>query len=219
MKVWPSRYELGMLKTVSRKIGIIVLPVLGYLLMRFYWYTSKKTFHRLNEITPDQTIVVCWHGELLMSPQAYRYFHKKQLASGIISRHYDGEMIARILKFFSIEPLRGSSSRGAKQVLLEAFRAIKKGNDLLVTPDGPRGPRHVMSDGAVGLAVKSSLPVLLVNYKAKKYWQVNSWDRFVVPRPFTPIDFYMQSISVTGMELEEAKRYLTSKMLENTILT
>ncbi len=206
-----------MFKTLSRSIAQVILPPLGYLLMRFYWMTSKKNFHINGEITQEQSIVVCWHGELLMSPQAYRYFHKKQLASGIISRHFDGEMIARILMYFSIAPLRGSSSRGAKQVLLEAFRALKKGDDLLVTPDGPRGPRHSISDGAIALAHKAKAPVLTVNYIPKAYWQLGSWDKFVIPKPFTTIDFYLENVSLDGMEMDEARDFLRDKMLAHTV--
>ncbi len=206
-----------MFKTLSRSIAQVLLPPLGYLLMRFYWLTSKKNFHITGEITQEQSIVVCWHGELLMSPQAYRYFHKIQLASGIISRHFDGEMIARILMYFSIAPLRGSSSRGAKQVLLEAFRALKKGDDLLVTPDGPRGPRHSISDGAIALAHKAKAPVLTVNYMPKAYWQLESWDKFVIPKPFTTIDFYLENVSLEGMDLDEARDFLREKMLVHTV--
>ena len=206
-----------MFKKLSRSIAAVILPPLGYLLMRFYWYTSKKNFHITGEITQEQSIVVCWHGELLMSPQAYRYFHKKQLASGIISRHFDGEMIARILMYFSIVPLRGSSSRGAKQVLLEAFRALKKGDDLLVTPDGPRGPRHTISDGAIALAHKAKAPVLTVNYVPTSYWQLGSWDKFVIPKPFSTVDFYLENVSLEGMELDEARKFLSYKMLEHTV--
>ncbi len=206
-----------MFKTLSRSIAQVLLPPLGYLLMRFYWLTSKKNFHITGEITQEQSIVVCWHGELLMSPQAYRYFHKKQLASGIISRHFDGEMIARILMYFSIAPLRGSSSRGAKQVLLEAFRALKKGDDLLVTPDGPRGPHHSISDGAIALAHKAKAPVLTVNYMPKAYWQLESWDKFVIPKPFTTIDFYLENVSLEGMDLDEARDFLREKMLVHTV--
>ncbi|WP_373032016.1 lysophospholipid acyltransferase family protein [Sulfurovum sp.] len=206
-----------MFKTLSRSIAGVILPPLGYLLMRFYWYTSKKNFHIEGEITQEQSIVVCWHGELLMSPQAYRYFHKKQLASGIISRHFDGEMIARILMYFSIVPLRGSSSRGAKQVLLEAFRALKKGDDLLVTPDGPRGPRHTISDGAIALAHKAKAPVMTVNYIPTSYWQLGSWDKFVIPKPFSTIDFYLENVSLEGMELDEARKFLSDKMLAHTV--
>ena len=206
-----------MFKKLSRSIAQVILPPLGYLLMRFFWYTSKKNFHVKGEITQDQSVVVCWHGELLMSPQAYRYFHKKQSASGIISRHFDGEMIARVLTYFSIAPLRGSSSRGAKQVLLEAFRALKKGDDLLVTPDGPRGPRHTISDGAIALAHKAKAPVLTVNYIPSSYWQLGSWDKFVIPKPFGTIDFYLENVSLEGMDMDEARNFLRQKMLEHTV--
>ncbi|UFH59047.1 lysophospholipid acyltransferase family protein [Sulfurovum mangrovi] len=205
-------------KDITRAIAKVILPPLGYLLMRFYWYTSRKSFHIEGEVTQDPGVIVCWHGELLLSPQAYRHFHKKQSASGIISRHFDGEMIARVLEYFYITPLRGSSSRGAKQVLLEAFRALKKGDDLLVTPDGPRGPRHEVSDGAVALAVKGKLPIYAVNFTCKRYWQLGSWDRFVVPKPFSTIDFHIKVLQMDGMELDEAKAYLTDKMLEHTII-
>lgn len=204
-------------KDFFRTIGKYVIPPLGYCLMRFYWYTSKKSFHIQGEISQKQYVVVCWHGELLLSPQAYRYFHKTQSSSGIISRHFDGEIIARILALFHITPLRGSSSKGAKQVLLEAFRALKKGDDLLVTPDGPRGPRHEISDGALALALKGNLPICTVNFVCDRYWQINSWDRFVIPKPFSKIDFYLNILDIKGLEMEKAKSYLTEKMLEHTI--
>ena len=206
-----------MFKKLSRSIAQVILPPLGYLLMRFYWYTSKKNFHITGEITQEQSIVVCWHGELLMSHQAYRYFHKKQSASCIVSKHFDGAVIANIMKYFSISPLRGSSSRGAKQVLLEAFRALKKGDDLLVTPDGPRGPRHMMSDGAIALAHKANAPVLIVNYIPKSYWQLGSWDKFVIPKPFSTIDFYLENVSLEGMDMDEARNFLREKMLVHTV--
>lgn len=205
------------MKNFLRRIAVMIVPLLGYLLMRFYWYTSKKNFHFKGEITHDQSIVVCWHGELFMSPQAYRHIHKKHFASGIISRHFDGELIAGVLHYFSIQPLRGSSSRGAKQVLLEAFRALKKGDDVLVTPDGPRGPRHQISDGAIALAHKAKAPVLTVNYIPKSYWTLKSWDQFVIPKPFTQIDFYFENISLQGLDFDDSRQLLLEKMLKHTV--
>ena len=153
-----------------------------------------------------------------MSPQAYRKIHKRHPASAIISSHFDGSLIASTLKLLKIRPLRGSTKKGAKQVLLQAFKSIKSGEEVLITPDGPRGPRHSMSDGAIGIALKSKLPIFVMNYRSEKYWQLKSWDRFVIPKPFTKVDFYIQSISLEGLTLEEAKVYLKEKMLENTIL-
>ncbi len=205
------------MKNILRQVGQIVVPPLVYLLMRIVWFTTSKKFHFLSSVGDEQHVCVCWHGELFMSPQAYRKIHKKHKASAIISSHFDGSLIARTLKLLGIRSLRGSSSKGAKQVLLQAFKSIKSGEEVLITPDGPRGPRHHMSDGAIGIALKSKLPVFVMNYKADNYWQLKSWDKFVIPKPFTKVDFYLQSISLEGMELDEAKKYLLNKMLENTI--
>ena len=205
-------------KDLFRLIGAVVLPPLGYVLMKFYWLTSKKSFHIDSNISDNQAVVVCWHGELLISPQIYRKYHPNQKSSGIISRHFDGEIIARILQYFDIKPLRGSSRKGAKQVLLESFRALKKGDDLLVTPDGPRGPRHQISDGAIALASKANAPIWAVNYKPKSYWQLKSWDRFIIPKPFTHIDCYIKLVDIDGMDIQQAKAHLRDIMFENTVV-
>jgi len=191
---------------------------LAYLLMRIVWLTTSKKFHFITPIGEEQHVCVCWHGELFMSPQAYRHIHKKHKASAIISQHFDGSLIAGTLNLLGIRPLRGSSRKGAHQVLLQAFKSIKKGEEVLITPDGPKGPRHHMSDGAIGIALKSKLPVFVMNFTAENFWQVKSWDKFVIPKPFTKVDFYIQSISLDGMELDEARKYLSMKMLEHTIL-
>ncbi|CAA6817325.1 MAG: Protein of unknown function DUF374 [uncultured Sulfurovum sp.] len=205
------------MKAFTRRVGELVIPSLGYLLMRFIWFTSRKKFHYITPIDDSQHVCVCWHGELFMSPQAYRHIHKKHPASAIISTHFDGSLIAGTLAKFSIRSLRGSSRKGAKQVLIQAFKSIKQGEEVLITPDGPKGPRHTMSDGAIGIALKSKLPIFVMNFQAKCYWQLSSWDKFVIPKPFTQVDFYIQSISLEGMDLEEAKVYLSSHMLAHTI--
>ena len=205
------------MKQLLRRIGMFVAPPLIYGLMRLIWWSAKKHFHFISPVDERQHICVCWHGELMMSPQAYRKIHSRYKASAIISQHFDGEIIARTLNLLRIRPLRGSSKKGAKKVLLEAFRAVKAGEEVLITPDGPRGPRHSMNNGAIGLALKSALPIFVINYTCSSYWQLSSWDRFVIPKPFSKIDFYIQSLSLEEMSLEEAKIYLNKKMLEHTI--
>ncbi len=206
------------MKDLSRGLGQVIIPPLVFLLMRLLWFTTFKKFHYITPIGDEQHVCVCWHGELLMSPQAYRKIHKKHPASAIISSHFDGSLIASTLNMFKIRPLRGSTKKGARQVLLQAFKSIKSGEEVLITPDGPRGPRHSMSDGAIGIALKSKLPIFVMNYTAEKYWQLKSWDKFVIPKPFSRVDFYIQSISLEGMDMEEARVYLSDKMLEHTII-
>ena len=205
------------MKAFLRAIATAIIPPLLYLLIRLIWWTTRKEFHFISEVSDAQHVCVCWHAELLMSPQAYRIIHPRHPASAIISAHFDGSLIANTLKFLSIEPLRGSTKKGAKQVLIQAFKRIKEGKEVLITPDGPRGPRHHMSDGAVGIALKSQCPIFIMNYQAKTYWQLHSWDKFLIPKPFTKVDFYLQSVSLQGMDMQEAKAYLLEKMLAYTI--
>jgi len=205
------------MKNFSRKVGQVIIPPIAYVLMHVIWFMTRKEFHYLTPIDERQHVCVSWHGELFLTPLIYRYTFKKHPASAIVSSHFDGSLIAGTLDILNIRPLRGSSSKGAKQVLMQAFRSIKNGEDVLITPDGPRGPRHSMSDGAIGITLKSKVPIMVINYQAKNFWQIKSWDKFVIPKPFTKIDIYIQSLSLEGMELEEAKTYLSSKMLEHTI--
>ncbi|SFV59883.1 Protein of unknown function DUF374 [hydrothermal vent metagenome] len=205
------------MKHFLQQIAQRAVPPIVYVFMRIVWFTTSRKFHFITPIDEAQHVCVCWHGELFMSPQAYRKIHKKHPASAIISSHFDGSLIAGTLNLLHIRPLRGSSRKGAKQVLLQAFKSIKQGEEVLITPDGPKGPRHSMSDGAIGIALKSKLPVFIMNFKAENYWQLKSWDRFVIPKPFTKVDFYIQSISLEGMALDEARAYLLEKMLEHTI--
>jgi lysophospholipid acyltransferase (LPLAT)-like uncharacterized protein len=205
------------MKDILRGAAKVIVPPLVYLLMRIIWWTSSKKFHFISPVSDAQHVCVCWHGELLMSPQAYRKIHRKQPASAIISSHFDGSLIAGTLQLLGIRPLRGSTKKGARQVLLQAFKSIKNGEEVLITPDGPRGPRHSMSDGAVGIALKSNLPIFIMNFTAENYWQLKSWDRFVIPKPFAKVDFYLQSVTLEGMAFDEAKAYLSERMLEHTI--
>ena len=202
------------MKKVSRTIGYIVAPPIIYLIMRFIWYSSRKNFHFITPISNSQHICVCWHSELLMSPQAYRKIHPKHPSSAIISQHFDGDIIRKTLNYLKIKSIRGSSSRGAKRVLLKAFRDVRDGKEILITPDGPRGPRYSMSDGAIGLALRSKKPIFIMNYRADRFWQLKSWDRFIIPKPFSKIEFYLQSISINGLDLDEAKELLKERMLK-----
>ncbi len=202
-------------KTFTRKIGAVLVPAILYLLMRLIWLSSRKRFHYITPITQEQYVCVCWHSELFMTPLAYRRIHPKHTVNAIISQHFDGELIAGTLGYMGVKSMRGSSSKGAARVLLQALKAMEAGEEVMISPDGPRGPRYHMSEGAIALAQKLHLPIFIINYTASRCWQLRSWDRFVIPKPFSTIDFYIQGVSVGGMESEEAKSFLREKMLEH----
>jgi len=205
-------------KRFFRKLGLIFIPPMLYIIMRLFWFTYRKKYHFIDKPIEGQCMAITWHSELLVSPQVYRKLRKKQLTSAIIAQHHDGELIARTLKVLNIMALRGSSRRGAKSVLINAIKALKDGYSVMITPDGPKGPRYSMNDGAVALALRAKLPLMVVNYKPHSYWQVPSWDRFIIPKPFTTLEIYHQVLDIQGMNREDAKKYLQEQMKQYSIL-
>lgn len=126
-------------------------------------------------------IYTCWHNRVFLST----YFWRKRGIVVMTSQSFDGEYIARFIQRFGYGAARGSSSRGGIGAIVELVRLMRDGCPAGFTIDGPRGPMYEAKMGAVLLAKKSGHPILPFTVAAKKYWEVNSWDKFQVPRPFT----------------------------------
>jgi lysophospholipid acyltransferase (LPLAT)-like uncharacterized protein len=115
--------------------------------------------------TEGQNVIVAfWHGRQLMMPFAYR--GKK--ISILISRHRDGELIARTVSRFGFHAARGSTTRGGPAALKLLVRSARAGDDLAVTPDGPRGPNQVVQLGVVELAKLTQRPIIPLSFGASK---------------------------------------------------
>jgi len=127
-----------------------------------------------------------WHGRLLAMPFSY----KRKRGKVLISRHRDGEFIARIVNYFGIGAVRGSHKKqGAVSSLREMLKELRAGTDMAITPDGPKGPRHEIKGGLVELARLSQYPIVMLTYSATRKKVFNSWDHFVLPYPFSTIFF------------------------------
>jgi len=187
--------------------------------MRFIYLTSKKTFHFPENITDERMIIASWHGDLLMQPFSYRIWRKKQNATIMISEHFDGELIAKTVAYFGLETIRGSTRRGAARVLLQAIKKVKDGFDLGITPDGPKGPRFNVSDGIVVVSQKADKHIIVLNCVPSSYWQLGSWDKFVIAKPFCHLEFYAsEPFKVTNMPMEDAKKLIYDKLMLHSII-
>ena len=196
-----------------------VLPYILYLLIKLIYLTNRKTFHhpKLNE--NEAFIFVAWHGDLVSCPVNYFNARPNGKVKTMISQSKDGEIISKVYSVFGIESIRGSSSKGATKALISTIKEIKSGNDVALTPDGPRGPRFSIADGVIAIAQKSGAKIVVLNSQPSKYWQFNSWDKFVLPKPFGRIDFYMsEPYDIVNLEFEEARDFIKNKMLLNVIL-
>lgn len=195
-----------------------VVPFIMQLFVRFIYISSKKVFHHPKIDSKEPFIVAFWHGELLMQPFNYKRIRAKGKVSAMISEHKDGEAITRTVEYLGIDSIRGSSTRGGAKALIGAIKELKAGYDIAITPDGPKGPRHSVADGIVAISQKTNARILIFNCRPTKYWQFNSWDKFIVPKPFGKLEFFIQEpLDISSLEQKEAKELIQDKMLLNAM--
>lgn len=131
-------------------------------------------------------VVAVWHQRLL-SAVAYvvKFRHFNPII--MISQSKDGEMATRLAQRFGFVPVRGSSSRGGTSALLALTEALKTNPAVIHIVDGPRGPKGVVKPGLISMAGVSGAAILPLIVSAKKAWVVGSWDRFLIPKPFSEV--------------------------------
>jgi len=168
----------------------------------------------------EQVILAFWHGRILLMSFAYR----GQKACVMNSAHRDGEIITRILRRFGVTAVRGSSTRGWMGGLKGMLDAYQQGHDLLVVPDGPRGPRYQAKSGVIQLARATGAAIFPATYSAAWKTTVKSWDRLLIPFPFSrvlyvvgspifvPRDATNEEIEAKRQELETALTTITTQV-------
>lgn len=140
----------------------------------------------LNQPDRPGVLFAFWHNRILMMPYFYERMSRGRHLTVMISRSRDGTLIADIAARFGIGAARGSSSQYGSDALRELMTKIKQpGQDVGITPDGPRGPVYEIQPGVIALAQKTGTPILPVTVHYDQKWELKSWDRFQIPRPFT----------------------------------
>ncbi|MGB0671032.1 MAG: lysophospholipid acyltransferase family protein [Rhodospirillales bacterium] len=127
-------------------------------------------------------ILAYWHNRLFMMAPNWR---KGVPITMIISAHRDGQLILQANRSFGIKGVTGSSSKGGSEALRKMVALIKSGECVGITPDGPRGPRMVAQDGVAALARLTGVPVIGCAYSTRRRKLARSWDRFIIPMPFS----------------------------------
>ncbi len=161
------------------------------------------------------TIFVLWHNRLLIAADLARRFRGGHPMCGLISASRDGGWLSAFYASAGVKPVRGSSSRlgrEAANVLIEELRA---GNDVGITPDGPRGPVYEMKPGALIVARRSGSRLILVGIDYASSWRLPSWDGFHVPKPFSRVRLRIVEVGTAEMEdRDQAARLLGARMVE-----
>ena len=151
-------------------------------------YSSNNDIVYKDFIENDKNMIFsAWHGRLLLFPYYYRYVHGRKNLCIMASKSRDGEMIKRILGKFDIETVRGSTSRGGISAMKALIKATKSGKDTALTVDGSKGPVFKVQPGILLLAQITGIPIIPLAYDASKKIVLNTWDKLIIPLPFSRI--------------------------------
>jgi len=156
-----------------------------------------------------------WHGRMLLGLPAYG----DQELPVLVSPSGDGDLAALLLHRFRYELIRGSSNKSPARALREMLRDLKKGGSIVITPDGPRGPRHSMNPGPAFMSRATGFPVLPCGFAVDRAWYMKSWDRFTIPKPRARIALVFAEPMIldrraSDEDIDEATKEIGQRIIE-----
>ena len=161
-------------------------------------------------------VIFClWHNRLAISMIVHRRYPRKLAA--LVSASKDGALLAAVLGRFGVEQIRGSTSRRGPQALLEMTSHARRGYDLAVTPDGPRGPRYVVQHGVIDLAQVTGLPIVPVTCNTQSKICLKSWDCFQIPLPFSRCELILNEPIFVSRKADQAGREESRNQLQASL--
>jgi lysophospholipid acyltransferase (LPLAT)-like uncharacterized protein len=160
-------------------------PFLAALLIRILGATWKIKFEGLSLIKKHSSrfFYVFWHEN--MFPLLFTYRGRK--AGVIVSPSRDGELMSRVLKLFGFKVFRGDTKSHGSRALMKLIKYGNKGFEIAITPDGPKGPRRKAKMGTFLIAKRTDIPILAIRVKADRAFRFSSWDKLMLPYPFSRI--------------------------------
>jgi lysophospholipid acyltransferase (LPLAT)-like uncharacterized protein len=184
----PAQPESGPRRwTLRQRIVLSLIVAAGSTLIRLIGSTLRVaiSFEDGAQQTLEQRPLVAsfWHSCIIPATYICRGLGVRVMSS----YSYDGEYMGRIIQKFGYVPVKGSSSRNPIRALLGLRRALEQGWTVAFTLDGPRGPRHKVKPGPVGLGRSAMLPLTTFHAGVERGWTLKSWDRMVIPRPFSKV--------------------------------
>lgn len=156
-----------------------------------------------------------WHNRLFVTAEIFRRYRKGHPIYCLVSASKDGAWLDAFFSVCGMRTVRGSSSRLGREAATALVEVAKAGNDIGITPDGPRGPRYDFKGGALIVARRAKMRVLLLGARFEAAWQLKSWDRFYIPKPFSTVHISAEMVEPEGLEdREEATKALAARLLE-----
>ena len=180
----------------SFKLIQTLLSLIGSIYVLTVYKTSKVNLKNRKKIENllernESFIYSFWHDQLLMCPLTWQSNSNIKV---LISKHRDGDIIAQLISNLGFEAIRGSThktnkikNKGGLLSARKMIKSLKNGISIGISPDGPKGPRHKVSEGILSISRLSKSVILPVGIGFKNKWVLNTWDKFIIPKPFNEI--------------------------------
>ena len=199
-------------KLGQKLLGYIVFIITSLTYKSISWKELKKTnsyCYRKRE-----PIIFCtWHNRLYCGP--YLLPTKQLVINALQSSHSDGMMTDILFKLINMKIIYGSSKKKGVSAFIKMIRAINNGESVAITPDGPKGPKEIVKDGIIKLALTTGAPIVPLFWKVKNHKILNSWDNFIIPFPFsTGVYVFGKPFHIKG-KITEKKLCQIKSLIQN----
>jgi len=189
------------------------------LLMRFWGSTLRFELsaedRRQLEIADRPVAFALWHNRLFITPEIVRRFRSTRPMHALVSASRDGAWLELFFQGLGMHTVRGSSSRLGREAATALLGVLRAGDDVGITPDGPRGPVYEVKAGALIVARRAHVPVMLFGAEFLSAWRVRSWDGFYLPKPWSRIRIRCERIDPEELsDRDESAQTLQGRLRE-----
>jgi lysophospholipid acyltransferase (LPLAT)-like uncharacterized protein len=204
---------------LKRLLNLPIFPYIGLVVIKIISWTYK-----IRVINPDIEKDILRRGDIPIYASWHQrffpgivFFATRKPISIMISQSRDGELISKIVNVLGWHPVRGSSSKGGGQALRDIKKLVRRSYKIAHIVDGPRGPLGVVKPGLLVIAQASGMPIVPAITSAEKKWVFNSWDRFMVPKPFSRVIIRFSDEIIIPRKLQRSDFEEKRSFIENTL--
>lgn len=158
------------------------------------------------------TLFVLWHNRLFAAVRLSHLLRPNHPLHCLVSASKDGAWLSAFFESAGLKVVRGSSSRGGREAVSELVDVLHAGHDAGITPDGPRGPIYVCKPGAIVVARRAKVRVVVLGICYENAWRMKSWDRFGLPRPFSAVHLCVEEIDPAALAADDAREHLEARL-------
>ena len=206
----------GTVKAITGWRRTLLWP--GALLLKLWGLTLRF------ELSPDDlrnytkkdvpVALVLWHNRLFLSAEIVRRFRQGRRSHALVSASNDGAWLTAFVSLEALHAVRGARSRLGREAAMALVGVLRAGDDVGITPDGPRGPCYDLKPGAVIVARRTGAPLLLIGGDFYSAWRLRSWDGFYLPKPFSKVRLRCELITADRLsDRDDAIALLRARLL------